>query len=96
MNVLCSFCREGGFAFLPLGGSPNRNVWIPCPFCEFGSREEMSPRVKAILDEETRDWRQLIVAIPEQSTPQQSKRMMEAIFRSFYRGITKGQKKGGP
>lgn len=87
----CSFCLGEGFAFCPLGGSPNRDIWLPCPFCEAGQRQEMAPRVKAILSEEDRDWKQLIVPLPEHATANQAKRMMEAIFRSFYRAKVKGQ-----
>ena len=85
MNVYCSLCRDEGWAFCPLGGSPCRDVWVPC-LCEIGQRHEQPPRVKAILDEEERDWKQLLVEIPEHATNVQAKRMLQAIFRSFYRG----------
>jgi hypothetical protein len=82
----CEFCGGEGFAFAPLGGKPCRDVWIPCPSCIAGTTKELSPRSKAILEEHGGDPKLLVHPIPPNASPVQAKRMVEAIFRSFYRG----------
>jgi hypothetical protein len=88
----CEFCGGEGFAFAPLGGKPCRDIWIPCPVCAAGQGKALSPRSKAILEEHGGDPAVLVHPIPPNATALQARRMVEAIFRSFYRGTSASAK----